>query len=67
MLDIHATRQAYKSKEISNVGCVRSQNNLADGLTKPKMQASLLNLLDTGKHRISSKQWIIRRTPRRTE
>ena len=34
MLDIYVTRQAYKSKEISNIGFVRSSHNLVDGLTK---------------------------------
>ena len=37
MLDMYATRQAYKAQEISNIGFFRSPQNLADGLTKPKV------------------------------
>ena len=37
ILDIHVTRSAYQVKEISNIGFVRSSDNAADGLTKPKV------------------------------
>ena len=59
MLDIHATREAYRHQEISNIGFVRSQYNLADGLTKPKMQGSLLGVLRKGQHQVQCEQWII--------
>ena len=36
MLDIHSARKAYQAHEISNIGFVRSCDNLADGLTKAK-------------------------------
>ena len=42
MLDIDATRQAYQRQEITNIGFVRSEHNLADGLTKEKKQGALL-------------------------
>ena len=60
MLDIHAARQAYQAKEISNIGFVRSSDNLADGLTKQKMQAELFKLLQHAKHTVKCEQWIIR-------
>ena len=60
MLDLHAARHAYQSQEISNIGFVRSAPNLADGLTKTKMQGSLLNLLRTGKHVLECEQWTLR-------
>ena len=60
MLDIHATKQAYQSREISNIGFVRSENNLADGLTKEKKQRALFDAMVTGKHEIVCEQWIIR-------
>ena len=60
MLDVHATREGYKSKETSNIGFVRSSENPADGLTKQKMQKSLFNVLKTGKHSINCEQWILR-------
>ena len=60
MFDVHAAREAYKRKEISNIGFVRSSENLADGLTKGNMQKALLNLLQTGEQKIDCEQWIFR-------
>ena len=60
MVDIYSARQSYQAREISNIGFVRSENNIADGLTKPKMQSALLNLLHTGRHQVKCEQWIIR-------
>ena len=60
MLDIHSARQAYQAREISNIGFVRSCDNLADGMTKPKMQKALFQLLETGFHEVKCEQWIIR-------
>ena len=36
MIDTRSARQTYQAHEISNIGFVRSENNIADGLTKPK-------------------------------
>ena len=60
MLDISATRQAYKHKQISNIGFVRSERNLADGLTKPKIGKALYDLCHSGRHQIQVEQQIIR-------
>ena len=60
MFDIHATRESYKNHEISNIGFVRSCDNLADGLTKGNMQNALYKLLQTGRHTINCEQWILR-------
>ena len=60
MIDIHATRDAYKSHEISNIGFVRSLASIADGLTKPKMQLALFDLLLSDKRNIKCEQWILR-------
>ena len=60
MLDIHSARQAYRAFEISNIGFVRSSNNIADGLTKPKLQKELLNLLQSASHTPVCEQWILR-------
>ena len=62
MIDIHSARRAYRAHEVSNIGFVRSENNIADGLTKLKMQSALLNLLRTGKYQVKCEQWIIRPT-----
>ena len=60
MLDVYASRQAYKALGTSNIGFVRSSHNLADGLTKPKVQAALYKLLTTAYHEPKVEQWIIR-------
>ena len=60
MLDIYAARQAYKAKEISNIGFLRSSHNLSDGLTKRKKQTALYQLLKTEYHNPKLEQWIIR-------
>ena len=40
MFDIYAAQQAYKAKEIRNMGFVKSSHNLADVLNKPEVQAA---------------------------
>ena len=60
MLDVHAAREGYKAKLISNIGFVRSSHNLADSLTKPNAQASLLSLLQSASHEPVVEQWIFR-------
>ena len=60
MLDIHDASEGLKAKEISDIGFVRSSDNLADGLTKEKMQKSLFNLVKNGRHSIDCEQWILR-------
>ncbi|CDF33317.1 unnamed protein product [Chondrus crispus] len=60
MIDIAAAREAYNENEISNVGLVRSEHNVADGLTKPKYCKALESLLRTGKDENPVEQWIIR-------
>lgn len=59
MLDIHSAREAYQAREISNIGYVRSCDNLADGFTKKKMQKALFNLLRTRMHELNREQWIL--------
>ena len=56
MLDIYAARQAYKVQEISCISFVRSSHNLADGLTKPKVQAALYQLVPTAYHKPNVEQ-----------
>ena len=44
-LDTYVDRNTYKSQEISHVGFVRNSLRLNDGLSKPKAQAALYQLL----------------------
>ena len=38
MIDIAAARESYNREEISNVGLIMSEHNIADGLTKEQMK-----------------------------
>ena len=60
MLDMYAARQAYNDLEIINIGFVRNSYNLATGLTKPKLQAALFELLITVHHEPRVEQCIYR-------
>ena len=51
MLDIYATRKAYKSQEISFIDPFRGSNNLRDGPAKPKVEEALKQLLKTAYHK----------------
>lgn len=64
MIDIEAARQAYGKQEISDIGWIRSEDNPADGLTKPAQGASLEKILDSGTIDVPVQQWVVR-TPLR--
>ena len=59
MLDVAAAREGFKVGDISNIGLVRSERNIADGLTKHMAQATLRNLIEFGIHVPEPVQWII--------
>ena len=61
IIDIVAAREAYNRQEISNVGLVLSEHNIADGLTKIKPNKALDQLLKTGIDSNPVQQWVIRR------
>ncbi len=65
MLDIAVSRQAFRSREISDIGFLRSHHNLADGFTKPMQQAALRTVLRTSYWRPQAEQWILRAPPSR--
>lgn len=41
MIDVAAAREAYNRYEISNVGLVKSEHNVSDGLKKPGLCTAL--------------------------
>ena len=63
MIDIAAAQDAYNKHEISNVGLVKSEHNIADGLTKPGLCSALNTMLRTGVDNNPVQQWIIRSNP----
>lgn len=60
MLDIAAAREGFRDKIISDIVFVRTNQNIADGLTKPKLQAALQRVLSSGILSSKPEQWIIR-------
>lgn len=64
MIDIREAREAYGKQEISDVGWIRSEDNPADGLTKPAPCAALERLMDMGSLDTPVQQWVVR-TPLR--
>ena len=60
MIDIFAINQAYDGREITNVGFVRSENNIANGFTKVMKSESLLNVMATGLCAPIVEQWVVR-------
>lgn len=63
MLDIAAAREAFREKIITDIGLVRSQHNVADGLTKPLTEEFLRQMISSGRLRIAPAQWIICQGP----
>jgi len=62
LVDIAAARQAYNRQDLSNVGLVASENNIADALSKARGCGALDALLRTGVDRTPVVQWVIRPT-----
>lgn len=60
MIDVVCAREGLKRNEISEIGCIKLEHNLADGLTKQMNQAKIQNLLTTRKLSIKVEQWIER-------
>lgn len=48
MIYITALRQAFERYEITDIGWIPSDQNVADGFTNPTKCASLEKFLDTG-------------------
>ena len=47
MLDMAVAKEGFRKKEISDIGFVRSNDNVADGLTKTMHQKALMDVLQT--------------------
>lgn len=60
MIDIQAARESYGKQEISDIGWIRSEDNPADGLTKPTPCRALEHLLHTGSLDVNIQQWVLR-------
>ena len=60
MLDISCPRQVFQRNEISDVRYVRSNQNLADGLTKKMKQEAIREVFQTGEWKVEPEQWIIK-------
>lgn len=61
-IDIASARQAYSTKEISNIGWIHTDDNYADDLTKIGGNGALLRLLKTHQVKHEIRQWIVEKT-----
>lgn len=61
-IDMRATREAFDRNEILEIGRIRSQNNIADGLMKMKRYRSIEKVLFEKKLVLFTEQWIERST-----
>lgn len=61
MIDIHATREAYDRQEITDIGLVRSQYNLADCMTKIMLPKQMIQVMRTSKLSHPVEQFVLRR------
>ena len=61
MIDVAALREAYRRKEISDIGFVRTEFNPADAFTKRGKCRALDHLIKKGKCDFPIEQWIIRK------
>lgn len=59
MLYIAAVRTGFRDKVVLDIGFVRSNYNIADGLTKGMCQAALRKADSSGKLSFPPEQWII--------
>jgi len=59
MIDAAAARDAHNKHEVSNVGLVKSEDIIAEGLTNPGLCLALDKVLRTGVDKNLVKQWII--------
>jgi hypothetical protein len=63
LIDLAVVRQGYPAHEIDNLVFVRSEDNLADALTKRMEPHALLDLMRTGKLQLRAAQRILRVSP----
>lgn len=55
-LEVASARQGFKDKTISNIGFVRSSNNIADGITKKMNQAVLRDVIESDRLDVQPEQ-----------
>lgn len=60
MVDVSAFREAYTRMDLSAVAWVRSENNPAESLTKPKENMVMNRTIDQGKVEHDVGQWVVR-------
>lgn len=60
LIDIAGLRESYNRQEISNLGLVATEDNMADAMTKLRCGGALDRLLSTGIDSTPVVQWVIR-------
>lgn len=59
MIDVRSASKAYQLGDIRDVGWVRSEHNLADGLTKFDKSQLVVDLLEIGHINTVVQQWVM--------
>lgn len=65
MIGLEATREAYGSHDIADIGWVRSGDNPTDCLTKAGVCDPMTRLMDKGKLDLEVLQWVVRNDGRK--
>lgn len=60
MFYIAAAMEGFAGKKIYNIGFVRSNRNVSEGLTKYMKKESLSKILSTGEQDVNPDLWIVR-------
>jgi hypothetical protein len=63
MIDVAIAREAFRSKELSDVGYIPSECNPADALTKAKTSSALQKLVKANTLDLAEARWILRPQP----
>lgn len=60
MIDLNAAKESFQRKEISDLGLLKSENNLADAFTKLMAPKQLLEAMTSGELNHDIENWILR-------
>lgn len=60
LIGVAGLRESYNRREVSNLGLVTTENNMADAMTKLKCGSALDCLIKTGIDNTPVAQWVIR-------
>jgi len=60
MIDVASAREGFRDRDISDIGFVRSSQNIFDGLTKRMSRKALKQYMESGILTFQCEQWVVR-------